>query len=442
MNIFLSIEPAVTEALIPQASDTQVRLPEQDGVFDLMLSQLIQGIISLPLQGALPGPDQAVQAEDGMAGTVPSDGAGQEMTTMPPLNQIELVQSAFASTIRDLLNGVALSQEDAVPAADQAMQAEDGMAVTVPSDGAGQKMASMPPLTSTESVQSAFAVAIKDLPDGVATQQEALTGGSNRQTQTLLQEAFSSSSDQKAAAADAGVNPELTVRPDSKEGKMAGQKNAELVQLPVDMAKKTPAVEAQQPAVIREIILAGVDSKDMDDLPESQRRVEKTSLQETLPAGSIEPQGMGRLHAAPADTPAAATNAHHLSENMHVEGNRFVITRLDGTSIEISLQPEGLGKLDIGLVFDKGVLNAQIQASSAAGKELVEKHMSDIVNALAQEGISIGGFSVSLKDDRNDFSWNQSNSERHQIQETPVISKEYISVPRQLIDQGKVSIFI
>ncbi|MBI5849229.1 MAG: flagellar hook-length control protein FliK [Nitrospirae bacterium] len=376
MNIFPSIEQAVTEAPKPQASDTQANLPEKNGVFDLMLAQLMQGIMSLPGEDALSAGTQPEQPEDGMAGPAASKDAGKEM-------------------------------------------------------------ASMPTLTALQRVQSAFAAAIADLPEVVKTAKETPGSESRGDAGTVPQPVPSSSASAQTASAAEDQRPELTVKPDSMKSVPKSDVSA---QLPADAVQKAPAAEAQQPAIIRETILAEVgSSKDSADLPGAQKRQEKNSLPETLPVNSAEPQGVSRFHAAPAGSPA---EAHHLSENMHVEGNRFVITRMDGTSIEISLQPEGLGKLDIGLVLDKGVVNAQIQASSAAGKDLVEKHMSEIVNALAQEGIAIGGFSVSLRDGRSDFSWSQGQNQGHQIQGETVMTKEYINQPRPLIGQGKVSIFI
>ena len=350
MNISLSIETAVKEAPNLQASDTQAAASEQGGSFDLMLCRLMQAVMALPVQTILSDTDPAVQAEDNMAGTLPTDDAAGEMASMSLETTLQISQSAFVTTIANLLNVVA-AQEDALP------------------------------------------------------------DSSIRQIQTALLKALSSlHSDQADAAADT--------------------------------VKKAPAIEAQQPQIMREIILAEGSSKDMADLPEADKRMEKILLPETLSANSVGSQGIIRIHTVAGEGPAALVRPQQFSEAMHMEGNRFVITRLDGTSIEISLQPEGLGKLDISLVTDKGVVNAQIQASSAAGKELLEKHMSDIVNALAQEGLSIGGFSVSLKDDSSDFSWSQGQSQEHQIQGEPVMTGEYISPPRQLINRGMVSIFV
>lgn len=83
--------------------------------------------------------------------------------------------------------------------------------------------------------------------------------------------------------------------------------------------------------------------------------------------------------------------------------NRFVITQKDEASLEISLEPKGLGKLDILLSLDRGMINARINASEALGKDLIERNLNNILNTLTNEGINIGSFSVNLRDKRNEL---------------------------------------
>jgi flagellar hook-length control protein FliK len=76
----------------------------------------------------------------------------------------------------------------------------------------------------------------------------------------------------------------------------------------------------------------------------------------------------------------------------------FVIMRKNEESIEVSVEPDGIGKLEIELNMDKGIINARINASDPIGKEIIERNLNDILNTLVREGIAIGGFSVSLRD--------------------------------------------
>jgi flagellar hook-length control protein FliK len=69
----------------------------------------------------------------------------------------------------------------------------------------------------------------------------------------------------------------------------------------------------------------------------------------------------------------------------------------DGNHLAITLKPEGLGKLDINISLEKGLLNAQIQVSDPSVKHLIENNLQQIVNTLMHEGLNVSGFSVSLR---------------------------------------------
>lgn len=69
----------------------------------------------------------------------------------------------------------------------------------------------------------------------------------------------------------------------------------------------------------------------------------------------------------------------------------------DGNRLAVKFEQDGLGKLDIDLRLNKGVINAQIQVADDSTKTLIENNMQQIVDSLLKAGLSVGGFSVSLK---------------------------------------------
>jgi len=83
--------------------------------------------------------------------------------------------------------------------------------------------------------------------------------------------------------------------------------------------------------------------------------------------------------------------------------NTLTITR-DGSRLAVKLEPEGLGKLDINLSLDQGRVHAQINVQDSATKTLIENNMQQIVDALLKDGMSVGGFSVSLQQGKG---WDQ-----------------------------------
>ena len=66
--------------------------------------------------------------------------------------------------------------------------------------------------------------------------------------------------------------------------------------------------------------------------------------------------------------------------------NAFVLTRKSDTSMEVTLSPPGVGKLEIEIVLDKGVVNATITAADPAGRDAIERSLPQIVQALARRG--------------------------------------------------------
>jgi flagellar hook-length control protein FliK len=69
---------------------------------------------------------------------------------------------------------------------------------------------------------------------------------------------------------------------------------------------------------------------------------------------------------------------------------------------------EVLGKLNINLNMDKGVLNVHINAAEKVTREFIENNIQHIVDALSKEGVSVGGFSVGLRN-RNGYEAQEGN---------------------------------
>ncbi len=104
-----------------------------------------------------------------------------------------------------------------------------------------------------------------------------------------------------------------------------------------------------------------------------------------------------------------------------------------GNRLEVSIEHGNLGKLNIDLSVEKGALNVHINASDKAVRELIENNIQHIVDSLAKEGVSISGFSVSLKDGSD-------NAAAAFAGDT--YAKEITKIPEAHETAGLVSIFI
>ncbi len=112
----------------------------------------------------------------------------------------------------------------------------------------------------------------------------------------------------------------------------------------------------------------------------------------------------------------------------------------DGNRLAVQLDHNGLGKLDINLSLDKGAVNAQINVADNATKKLIENNMQQIVNSILGDGVSVGGFSVSLKQQSN---WDGSNqNQRNETRQRDEPEIQSVVAPSTNVAKGLINIFI
>lgn len=122
--------------------------------------------------------------------------------------------------------------------------------------------------------------------------------------------------------------------------------------------------------------------------------------------------------------------------------NKFIITKHGDNKVEVSLEPNGIGKLSIEINHEKGIIHTTISASEASGKEIIEKNINRIMDELVKEGINIGQFSVTLKERHDQLFDNPKGNTHSDLREIEELEQD-ISVPAGLRhSNGRLSIFI
>lgn len=66
-------------------------------------------------------------------------------------------------------------------------------------------------------------------------------------------------------------------------------------------------------------------------------------------------------------------------------------------SLEVRVEPEGIGRIDIKLMLDNDSVNAKIVTFDSRSKEAIEGNILNIIDSLIKEGLNVSGFSVSLR---------------------------------------------
>ncbi len=111
---------------------------------------------------------------------------------------------------------------------------------------------------------------------------------------------------------------------------------------------------------------------------------------------SVQHQPAFTATARNADAPSSPVPLQHQDTDPADLIDHAVSIVKDGNRLAVRLEPDGLGKLDINLSLDKGTVSAQIHVSNDVTKNLLENNKQQMMNALVGEGLSVGGFSVSL----------------------------------------------
>lgn len=75
-----------------------------------------------------------------------------------------------------------------------------------------------------------------------------------------------------------------------------------------------------------------------------------------------------------------------------------IVYVIKGSSkLGVNVEHDILGKLNINLNIEKGILNVHINTSEKGTREFIENNIQHIVDSLAKDGVSVGGFSVGLR---------------------------------------------
>ena len=140
--------------------------------------------------------------------------------------------------------------------------------------------------------------------------------------------------------------------------------------------------------------------KNFSDTTEKTVKVESVSDNANLLTNSVAKPESGKPMEAIGNTARPSGLTQMLDNIVYV---------IKGSSkLGVSVNHEVLGKLNINLNMDKGVLNVHINAAEKVTREFIENNIQHIVDALSKEGVSVGGFSVGLRN-RNGYEGQEGN---------------------------------
>ncbi len=81
--------------------------------------------------------------------------------------------------------------------------------------------------------------------------------------------------------------------------------------------------------------------------------------------------------------------------------DRIIYVAKGNNRIGVTVENETVGKLNINLSLNKGIVNVHINAADNATREFVQNNIQHIVDSLSKNGVSVGGFSVGLRNHKD-----------------------------------------
>lgn len=211
-----------------------------------------------------------------------------------------------------------------------------------------------------------------------------------------------------------------------------------------DQAKPNIDETKKEEITDNSLLTEAIKSKPIEQNPElkvTEQDNRSKAVSSITEAGDYSSNNVSTKVEAGRDLPKAVASAAP-PRMFTVNEHKFVITKLGDNKVEVTLEPNGIGKLRIEVNHEKGVIHASISASEQSGKDIIEKNINRIMEELAKEGINIGEFSVSLKE-RHDQSDDSNKSAHRDINNIKESVKEDIAAPiRQRHSNGRLSIFI
>jgi hypothetical protein len=98
----------------------------------------------------------------------------------------------------------------------------------------------------------------------------------------------------------------------------------------------------------------------------------------------------------PHDLTSPRSGVQPVRNATHDRGDLTVVRSSDST-LEVHFTVDGIGEVGVEVVLENGAVIGRVSTSDVAGKELIERNLSQLLDALSREGLNVGGFSVSLR---------------------------------------------
>jgi len=196
------------------------------------------------------------------------------------------------------------------------------------------------------------------------------------------------------------------------------------------------AVNKINPGIVENLIRESGIRTNTNIVPKAGHAESDSSNLEILSGVDVKSEG-GKANSPL--TPVTVSRPSGFSEVV----NKVIYVAKGENTLGVTIDHKELGKINIKLSLEKGMVNVHINTADKAAREFVESNMQQIVESLSKNGVSVGGFSVGLKNHQNGKGFENAHSSRNERKYSvnSVHEKEYVKAATNVYaGRGRVSI--
>jgi flagellar hook-length control protein FliK len=112
-------------------------------------------------------------------------------------------------------------------------------------------------------------------------------------------------------------------------------------------------------------------------------------------------------------------------------------------SFSIRLYPESLGKVNVNLSLEQGVISGKFLVDSTDAKEALLENIQSVIDKLQENGISVGGFNVNVRDEKKSlFEFNEEASLHSAGRKQPTAARVEYESSASYVHNGEIDVII
>ncbi len=140
---------------------------------------------------------------------------------------------------------------------------------------------------------------------------------------------------------------------------------------------------------------------------------------------------------------AEKRNAFGDELNTIMQNAKLVVRDSKNGSFSIRLHPESLGRVNVNLKLEHGVIGGKFLVDSTEAKEALLENIQSVIDKLQENGISVGNFNVNVRDEKKSlFEYNEEAVSHIAARKQPMPAGAEYESNSSYVHNGEIDVII